>query len=289
MKSSACRAGWQDSPPKAGLSRQSNRFARVTEADLRLTLPRLSPAERSTFVALRFLCDGWPEPPRLKAPKVAELAGLPLRSCQLALARLIDRGVVRRDGAASDPRGCRYELTPSCDQFDRSSYDQFDRSRPPDTLLGSRSIKPRSLPPPPLPAETEPAKPAVAALTDGGKVIGFVDRLTAKCVAAAFGPAWSDGVYVRRCLSRLVAAGVELPDGENLARFVRWQMENTSASEAKYPPGVVFTPERLSAWQARFRKAPPKTKRETPPEIEHTIPMAEGARRLLAALRGGER
>lgn len=287
MKSSACCAGWQDSPPKAGLSRQSSRFARVTEADLRLTLPRLSPAERSTFVALRFLCDGWPEPPRLKAPKVAELAGLPLRSCQLALARLIDRGLVWRDGAATDPRGCRYELTPSCDQIDRSSYDRSDRSRPPDTLLGSRSIKPRSLPPPPLPTEPEPAKPAAATGTEGGRVIGLVDTLTAKLVAAAFGPAWADGIYVRRCLSRLVAAGVELPDGETLARFVRWQMENTSASEAKYPPGVVLTPERLGAWRNRARKAPARPKREAPPEP--TIPMAEGARRLLAALRGGGR
>lgn len=117
----------------------------------------------------------------------------------------------------------------------------------------------------------------------------LVDTATAKLAAAAFGPAWSDGIYVRRCLSRLVAAGVELPDGETLARFVRWQMKNTSASEAKYPPGVVFTPERLSAWLDRCHTALPKMKREAAPEVERTIPMAEGARRLLAALRGGGR
>ena len=254
------------------LGPESRQFVKLGEHEIRRVLPRLTGRQRAVYTAIRFLVDGWADPPRLRARRIAEVASVPLRSCQLAIDELIDRGVVRREGAAQSPVGCRYSIAVGIDQNDRSYCDRFDRSGGGDTLLPSRSISSRSLPTPPAAR----ARPAVSssAPTEACKL---VDLETARMAAQPFGSSWLGGEYVRRCLQRMV----KLPSGADLARFAAHELATSNASRADYPPGVVFHPVRLRAWLERREK---RRGGETP-QVE-TAPPTDGARRVLEALGG---
>jgi hypothetical protein len=240
----------------------SRRFLRVFEGEL-TALRELTKSEILVFCALRFLTCGWDDPPRLRAHQIADRAGVGVRAAQIALARLIDRGLVTREGAAQDPAGCVYQIIDP-HEFDRSSSDQDDRSKADRAFIGSRSRS--SLPTLPRAAPDKPS-------TDGRKVVDLISAETVRAVSDVFGPNWSDGIYVRRCLQRLAGA-TELPTLPDLLRFVRRELDKTRAYRADYPPGVVLRPERLEAWQKKRAEREETRRREAEQQDGEPAPMA---------------